>query len=217
MILGFNGTTTWWRRRSRGGARRAAGAAARRTARGAGDPVIESQTLAQSQNGAAGAVVRGVTPADLKAMSIITGNIKSGSLAGFGEGDDGGNVILVGARLAEALGVKPGDPITLVSPRATPPRWAWCRSRRTYVVGGLFQIGMRRIRSGLRYMPLSQAQLFFSRGPRDRLHRGQARQPRTSGPALSRRWPKRPGEGPRSPMDREEPGLLSAPSQSSTT
>jgi len=38
-------------------------------------PVIESQTLAQSQNGAAGAVVRGVTPADLKAMSIITGNI----------------------------------------------------------------------------------------------------------------------------------------------
>src|SRR6201996_288959 len=39
-------------------------------------PVVESQTLAQSQNGAAGAVVRGVTPADLKAMKIITSNIQ---------------------------------------------------------------------------------------------------------------------------------------------
>ena len=48
------------------------------------------------------------TPADLKAMTLIADNIKDGSLAGFGDGDDGGDRILLGARLAQSLGVRAG-------------------------------------------------------------------------------------------------------------
>ena len=71
--------------------------------------------LAQSQATAVGADVRGVTPADLKATPLVAGNIKQGSLAGFGDGDDGGDNVLVGARLAASLDIKPGDPITLTA------------------------------------------------------------------------------------------------------
>jgi len=127
-------------------------------------PVVESQTLAQSQNSAAGAVVRGVTPADLKAMKIITGNIKAGSISGFGDGDDGGNLVLVGARLAESLGVRPGDPITLVSPSSNATAMGVMPIQKTYVVGGLFQVGMSEYDQAFIYMPLNQAQLFFGRG-----------------------------------------------------
>jgi lipoprotein-releasing system permease protein len=109
-------------------------------------------------------VVRGVTPADLKAMKIITGNIKAGSIAGFGDGDDGGNLVLVGARLAESLGVRPGDPITLVSPSSNATAMGVMPIQKTYVVGGLFQVGMSEYDQAFIYMPLNQAQLFFGRG-----------------------------------------------------
>jgi lipoprotein-releasing system permease protein len=58
-------------------------------------PVIESQTLAQGQIGVSGAVVRGVSPADLAATPIVARNIIAGSLAGFGIGQDGGDVVLI--------------------------------------------------------------------------------------------------------------------------
>ncbi|MEJ0065917.1 MAG: hypothetical protein WDM85_11210 [Caulobacteraceae bacterium] len=70
-------------------------------------PVVESEAFAQSQSGAAGAVVRGVEPADLKAMKLIAGNIKDGSLAGFGDGDDCGDKVLLGARLAQSWACGP--------------------------------------------------------------------------------------------------------------
>jgi lipoprotein-releasing system permease protein len=127
-------------------------------------PVVESQTLAQSQSGAAGAIVRGVTVADVKAMKIVAGNIKAGSLAGFGEGDDGGNVVLVGARLAESLGVRPGEAITLISPASTATALGALPMQKTYIVGGLFEVGMSEYDQAFVYMPLNQAQLFFGRG-----------------------------------------------------
>ncbi|HVN00570.1 MAG TPA: lipoprotein-releasing ABC transporter permease subunit [Caulobacteraceae bacterium] len=126
-------------------------------------PIIESQTLAQSQSSAAGAIVRGVRPVDLRATRIIAGNIKSGSLAGFGDGDDGGNLVLVGARLADALNVKPGDPITLISPASTATAMGVVPIQKTYVVAGAFQVGMSEYDQAFIYMPLSQAQLFFGR------------------------------------------------------
>src|SRR5215472_13735896 len=54
-------------------------------------PAIESEALVQSDRAATGALVRGITAADLKANSLIAGNIKAGSLAAFGQGADGGD------------------------------------------------------------------------------------------------------------------------------
>src|SRR5579872_5510047 len=57
-------------------------------------PVIESEALVQSDRAATGALVRGVTADDLKRNTLIAANIKEGSLAGFGVGEDGGDAIL---------------------------------------------------------------------------------------------------------------------------
>ncbi|MFI4934537.1 MAG: lipoprotein-releasing ABC transporter permease subunit [Caulobacterales bacterium] len=127
-------------------------------------PVIESQTLVQGDTAAAGAVVRGVTPQDLRATPLIAGNIKSGSLAHFGEGEDGGDEVLVGARLADTLGVKPGDPIAITAPSSTATALGTLPIQKSYTVGGVFQVGMSEYDQAFIYMPLRQAQLFFDRG-----------------------------------------------------
>jgi len=67
-------------------------------------PVIESVALAQSDTAAAPAVVRGLTPADLRATPIVTGDghLKKGSIDSFGRGEDGGDQIIMGARSSSA-------------------------------------------------------------------------------------------------------------------
>jgi len=126
-------------------------------------PMVESQALAQGSVGAAGAVVRGVDPADMRMMALITSNIKSGSLAGFGRGPEGGDEVLVGKALADSLGVKVGDPITLISPTGEATAFGAVPPSKTYTVGGLYAVGMSEYDQTYIYMPLTQAQLLFGR------------------------------------------------------
>jgi len=127
-------------------------------------PVVESQALVQGPQGAAGAVVRGVRPADLAATPIITRNITAGRLAGFGAGDDGGDEVLVGQELARTLGLQPGDPISIISPSAEATVLGQMPVRKSYDIAGLFQVGMSEYDRAFIYMPLAQAQLLFGRG-----------------------------------------------------
>jgi len=126
-------------------------------------PVVESQALVQGPNAAAGAIVRGVEPADLRATPMVVDNIKAGSAANFGRGEDGGDVVLVGQKLAETLGLGPGDPISITSPSGNATAFGTLPIRKTYTVGGLFSVGMSEYDQAFIYMPLTQAQLFFGR------------------------------------------------------
>ena len=126
-------------------------------------PVVESQALVQGPMAAAGAVVRGVDPADLRATAIIAGNIKAGSLKGFGQGEDGGDLVLVGQKLAETLGLAVGDPISIISPTGGETAFGEMPPSKTYTIGGLFSVGMSEYDQSYIYMPLIQAQLLFGR------------------------------------------------------
>ena len=132
------------------------------------EPVIESQALVQGPMAAAGAVVRGADPADLRATRVIASNIKSGSLRGFGVsedgGDDGGDQVIVGDKLAQTLGISVGDPISIISPSGGDTAFGTLPPRKTYTVGGIFSVGMSEYDQTFIYMPLAQAQLFFGRG-----------------------------------------------------
>ncbi len=128
------------------------------------EPVIESQALVQGPIAAAGAVVRGTDPADLRATHIIANNIKSGSLRGFGQGEDGGDQVIVGDKLAQTLGISVGDPISIISPSGGDTAFGTLPPRKTYTVGGVFSVGMSEYDQTFIYMPLTQAQLFFGRG-----------------------------------------------------
>ena len=126
-------------------------------------PLVESQALVQGPTAASGAVVRGIEPADLRATTIISHNIKRGSLNGFGDGDDGGDIVLVGQKLAESLGLTVGDPIGIISPTGGATAFGTLPPSKSYIIGGLFSVGMSEYDQSFIYMPLAQAQLLFGR------------------------------------------------------
>ena len=126
-------------------------------------PVIEAQSLVQGPDAAAGAIVRGVTPADLMATKIITGNIKHGKIDGYGQGEDGGDLVILGQRLADTLGVGPGDSVSITSPSGGATAFGTLPIRKTYTVAATFAVGMSDYDQAFIYMPLQQAQLFFGR------------------------------------------------------
>jgi len=126
-------------------------------------PVIEAQAIAVGPGQITGAIVRGLSPADLKATRIVAGNLTKGDLRGFGQGDYGGDVIVVGARLADQLGVKPGDTLTLISPSGGSTAFGGTPLQKDYVVGATFTAGMSQYDQAYIFMPLDQAQLFFGR------------------------------------------------------
>ena len=128
------------------------------------EPVIESQALVQGPMAAAGAVVRGANPADLRATKIIANNLKRGSLRNFGQGEDGGDEVLIGDKLADNLGLSVGDPISIISPTGGGTAFGALPQRKSYTVGGIFSVGMSEYDQSFIYMPLTQAQLFFDRG-----------------------------------------------------
>ena len=126
-------------------------------------PMVEVQAMAIGQGQIAGAIVRGITPADLKSIKIISGNIRGGSLSTFGQGEFGGEELVVGERLATSLGVGPGDVITLISPTGEATAFGSTPREKEYVVGTVFSVGMSEYDQAFVYMPLDQAQLFFGR------------------------------------------------------
>ena len=126
-------------------------------------PMVEAQGVAIGPSQLSFALVRGESAADVKAQKIIADNIKSGSLNGYGAGENGGDLVLVGQKLAETLGVKAGDPISLISPSGGATAFGTAPRRKDYIVGGLFSVGVSEYDSAYIYMPLQQAQLFFGR------------------------------------------------------
>jgi lipoprotein-releasing system permease protein len=126
-------------------------------------PLVEAQAMALGQGQISGVVVRGISEADLRRTEIVSSNIVRGSLEGFGVGEYGGDMLLIGDRLADTLGVQPGDPLTLISPSGGATAFGYTPQRKTYTVGGTFSVGMSEYDQLFIYMPLEQAQLFFAR------------------------------------------------------
>jgi lipoprotein-releasing system permease protein len=119
-------------------------------------PLVEGQVMATSQSGASGALVRGIKPDEIRARALIADHIVAGSLADFG-GDD----IAVGDRLANRLGLKVGDKITLISPEGTDTAFGTMPRLKTYTIGALFDIGFYEYDNSYIFVPLDAAQIFF--------------------------------------------------------
>ena len=122
-------------------------------------PLVEGQALASSPFNASGVVVRGMLGADVAKLSQIASNIKQGTLDGF----DNGQGLAIGRRLAEQLSVRAGDNITLVSPRGAVTPMGTTPRIKAYKIAAVFEIGMSEYDSAFVFMPLSEAQAYFSR------------------------------------------------------
>ena len=121
-------------------------------------PIIDGQVLATAPGGqTAGAMVRGLTGADLAGHAMIAAAITAGGLQRFSAGDG----VLIGVRMANRLSLAIGDDITLLSPRGVPTVFGTVPRSAAYRVVGTFNVGMYEYDNGFVFMPLDQAQIYF--------------------------------------------------------
>lgn len=125
-------------------------------------PLVEGQVMASARQQASGALVRGLPTASLESFEIIAGNIRDGSLEAYRNLEaDAGSPILVGSRLADQLGLRVGDTLTLLSPRGASTPFGTTPRVKAYTVAATFQIGMSEYDLSFIFMPLAEAQSFF--------------------------------------------------------
>jgi lipoprotein-releasing system permease protein len=122
--------------------------------------LVEGQVMATATNVASGALVRGLAPADMARRTLIVSNVKSGSLAEFA-GDD---AAMIGARMAQRMGLAPGDRITLISPQVNVTAFGTMPRLRAFRVAAIFEVGMFEYDNSFVFLPMEAGRLFFRTG-----------------------------------------------------
>jgi lipoprotein-releasing system permease protein len=122
-------------------------------------PIIEGQVMATSQRGSSGALVRGLSAADLKNQPLLANHVDAAALAAFKD-----DSVIIGARLAFRLGVGPGDSITFISPQGQATAFGTVPRIKSYTIAGTFNVGMYEFDNSVVFMPLAAAQTFFNIG-----------------------------------------------------
>jgi lipoprotein-releasing system permease protein len=123
-------------------------------------PLIEGQAMASTPHQAVAGLVRGIEEDGIKSLSLIANNVRFGTLDGF----DISEGIAIGTRLANALRVNVGDPVTLVSPRGAVTPFGTAPRIKPYKVTAIFEMGMSEYDRTMIFMPLAEAQRYFNKG-----------------------------------------------------
>lgn len=119
-------------------------------------PMIERQLLVSAGTSAEGAVVRGIRKEDLLKKEVLRHGLNGINIEDFSE-----NNVILGQRLADKMGLIPGDEITLISPNGKVTAFGTVPRMKTYKVAGTFNIGMYEYDATHLLMPLEAAQKFF--------------------------------------------------------
>lgn len=129
--------------------------------------VIEGQVMVSANGHASGAQVLALRYNDLITKQHIVEKITSGNLSSF---NDGG--VILGQRLAENLGVRVGEPVTLISPDGRQTIVGLVPRLQAYPLAATFKLGMNAYDAGMILMPFSEAQTYFklSDGGHDRIN-----------------------------------------------
>ncbi len=123
-------------------------------------PVLDGQALLSTPGGGArGGLVRGISLDDLRALHPISDHIVAGTLADF-TGDD---AIVVGVGLANAYRLRIGDSLTVISPEGAATAFGTIPRVRAYKVVAIFDAGLNDYNSGVVFLPLPAAQVFFQK------------------------------------------------------
>ncbi|WP_292064125.1 lipoprotein-releasing ABC transporter permease subunit [Brevundimonas sp. UBA7664] len=127
-------------------------------------PLTENQSIVRAAGQTTGAMVRGIRAGDLDSMAYVNDSLSDEARRTFGQGPYGGDNVLIGKSLAESMGLRIGDPITLYSPTGADSAFGNLGGlEKTYRVGGLFTSGTADFDRLFIFMPLEQAQLFFGK------------------------------------------------------
>ncbi|MGI9431279.1 MAG: lipoprotein-releasing ABC transporter permease subunit, partial [Myxococcota bacterium] len=135
-------------------------------------PYVDAEGMVRGEHGEIVAVrLRGIDPDRIVTVTDLEGDLRPGSegaldiLRAEREGDDTDPGIIVGSQLASHLGVRPGDPIVLISPFGGPPTPLGPGPRlKRFVVAGVFQTSFFQYDEIYTYTNLAAAQDFRRSG-----------------------------------------------------
>ncbi|WP_439532730.1 lipoprotein-releasing ABC transporter permease subunit [Polymorphobacter sp.] len=121
-------------------------------------PLIEQPLMGSFQGRVEGVLVRGQRMADIKGNPVMAGNVLSGSLDRL---QPGAGVVAIGARLAEALGARVGDDISLINPAGESTPFGTVPRIVAYRIGAIFEVGIFEYDKAFVVMPIEDAQLLM--------------------------------------------------------
>ena len=124
-------------------------------------PLIEQPLMASFGNRVEGVLVRGMTMADINHTKVITDNIRAGTLTNL---QPGTNTVAIGARLAEALGARVGDTISLISPQGQTTVFGTVPRIVAYRIVAVFEVGIYDYDKAFVVMPMADAQTLLMLG-----------------------------------------------------
>lgn len=116
-------------------------------------PVLDGQVMASSKENSTGIMIRGIKPADFSAQPILNKGYSGLDLTEFTE-----DTLVLGYRLAAQLGIRPGDRVTLISPKGNITAFGTIPKMKTFHVVGTFNTGMYEYDNHFAFMPLEMAQ-----------------------------------------------------------
>ncbi len=119
-------------------------------------PVIDGQVMLSTESGQAGVMVRGISREDFESRVLLRQNYHGENLIYFEK-----NQVILGWRLASKLGVRAGDKMTLISPKANLTAFGSMPKMKSYTVLGTFDSGMSEYDGNFVFMPITEAQKFF--------------------------------------------------------
>jgi lipoprotein-releasing system permease protein len=90
---------------------------------------------------------------------LVADNVRLGTLDGF----DQQSGIAIGTRLANSLRVNVGDQITLITPRGATTPFGTAPRTKPYTISAIFELGMSEYDKSMIFMPLAEAQKYFSK------------------------------------------------------
>ena len=124
-------------------------------------PYIMAQGLLSNGQAVQGAIVRGVLPSDEGKVSDLSQHMRAGQLTDLKAGEFG---IVLGAELAQSLGVILGDKIVLMAPQGQFTPTGVVPRIKQFTVVGLFQIGMYEYDAGLALINIDDAAKLYRMG-----------------------------------------------------
>ncbi len=153
QVVGLSGELADWTK--------VAGQAAANPAVVAAAPYIAAQGMLAFDQNVRGAAVRGIVPELEEKVAEFNQHMKFGSLQALVPGEFG---IVLGAELARALRVVPGEKVTLIAPQGLVTPAAILPRLKQFRVVGIFDAGMFEYDAGLALVHLQDAQALYRMG-----------------------------------------------------
>jgi lipoprotein-releasing system permease protein len=126
-------------------------------------PYIMAQGMLSNGQAVQGAIIRGVLPSEEGKVSDLAGHMRAGQLSDLKPGEFG---VVLGAELAQSLGVLVGDKVVLMAPQGQFTPTGVVPRIKQFTVVGTFQIGMYEYDAGLALINIEDAGVLYRMGER---------------------------------------------------